>query len=65
MERGIKNKRKALHYLTLIYLGISSSKFAKAIKELKRKNYIIQEINKLDGRGLLTNITQEGLAYPS
>jgi len=59
----LRNKNNATPSELSKYLGISPSKFSKAIKELKSKNYIIQEINKLDGRGLFTNITQEGLTF--
>ncbi|GKS14997.1 hypothetical protein YDYSY3_59970 [Paenibacillus chitinolyticus] len=42
------------------YLGISRSKFSKAVKELKDLNYITQIIDERDGRSLITMITSQG-----
>lgn len=42
------------------YLGISRSKFSKAVKELKDKDYITQIIDERDGRSLITMITSQG-----
>lgn len=42
------------------YLGISRSKFSKAVKELKALNYITQVIDVRDGRSLITKITSQG-----
>lgn len=42
------------------HLGISRSKFSKAVKELKDQNYITQIIDERDGRSLITMITSQG-----
>lgn len=41
-------------------LGISRVKLSKALKELKESGYIVQAPNPLDGRELLTSITEKG-----
>lgn len=45
------------------HLHIRPSKFSKAIKELKEKNYVVQSVNQQDGRGLLTSLSETGLEF--
>jgi DNA-binding MarR family transcriptional regulator len=45
------------------YLNIRPSKFSKEIKDLRNKKYITQEVSRSDGRSLVTNITDDGLAF--
>ncbi len=57
----LRNKRLAKPSEISRSLGVSRSKFSKAIKELKEKKYVLQEISHVDGRGLLTSITSDGI----
>jgi MarR family transcriptional repressor of emrRAB len=43
-----------------ILLGINRTKLSKALKELKRMNYIKQKPSEKDGRELLTSLTKDG-----